>query len=66
MESARGLSALGQRGVPADRGPRLRICLAVLRAAGVEASYYTLTSTGGADVEMASDIAAGWGLPHSG
>src|SRR6185437_2621285 len=31
---------------------------------GVEAGYYTLTSTGGADVQVASDIAAGWGLPH--
>ncbi len=65
VESARGLSVLGRVECPLTAGRDSRLCLAVLRAAGVEASYYTLTSTGGADVQVASDIAAGWGLPHS-
>ena len=65
VESARGLSVLGRVECPLTAGRDSRLCLAVLRAAGVEASYYTLTSTGGADVQVASDIAAAWGLPHS-
>jgi asparagine synthase (glutamine-hydrolysing) len=66
VESARGLAAFG--GVvrcPLTAGRDSRLCLALLRAAGVDADCYTGVSTGEIDVTVASDLAASFGLRHS-
>jgi asparagine synthase (glutamine-hydrolysing) len=66
VESARGLAALGGAvRCPLTAGRDSRLCLALLRAAGVDADCYTGVSTGEIDVRVASDLAASFDLRHS-
>ncbi len=66
VEGARPLAALGVPiQCPLTAGRDSRLCLAVLRAAGVSASCYTVSSTGEADVQVAADLARSLGLAHT-
>jgi hypothetical protein len=65
VERTRRLSRFGDSVECALTGGRdSRLCLALLRAAGVDAPCYTGVSTGEIDVRVASELATAFGLPH--
>jgi asparagine synthase (glutamine-hydrolysing) len=65
VERTRGLAALGDVvECPLTGGRDSRLCLALLRAAGLSVPCYTGVSTGEIDVQVASDLALFWNLPH--
>lgn len=60
-----GLSAFGSEVRCAlTAGRDSRVCLGLLRAAGIDASYYTFGTPGDADVDHAVELARRFGLEH--
>jgi asparagine synthase (glutamine-hydrolysing) len=65
VERTRALAPFGDAvECPLTGGRDSRLCLALLRAARVPATCYTGVSTGEVDVQVASDLARLWNLPH--